>query len=612
MRSFLVLALVVGASSLLPAAESTPNNLPTLDVVVEDGRGKAVETLGPSDFSVTEQSRALAVESVRLVSAKPGSGGVAAVPVSQAAPVSTTDAGRLIAIYLDEFHVTPGPAAERVRASLIRVLSENGDPSDRVIVLKSLDSLLEISPAQDLRDAIQKLESFDPRRGDYQPRTSFERNFIAGTPARVEIARAQIATSSLEALATELGRLSAARKTLIVVSEGFAKNIRRRGDEMLPSLESVVLAANQAHVSIYPFDPAPDDQGAITSDGATAVPSDPTRWRETLRSLADGTSGRTISEAGDVESELKRAISDSRAYYELTLAKDVTRDGRFHAVEVSVRRPGLTVRARKGYWAPSDREPLSRAALASASALPVGARIARRTSPLIRPWFGISRTADGQTEISFVWEPAPRVPGDRNPPPPLAQIGLSVMTLEGAPVYKGIVLPSTAQSDPGVSQSRASFVSPSGRLVVQMAIEDVTSRVVDRDVRDLVVKGFPGPVSMGSPEVMRARTAREYQALAADPDATPVASRQFSRTERLLIRIPVFSTGGAPTVGARLVTSFGSTMRDLVVTPTPSRANEYQVDVPLAALAIGSYAVEWTARTAEGDVRDRVAFRVTP
>jgi hypothetical protein len=145
-----------------------------------------------------------------------------------------------------------------------------------------------------------------------------------------------------------------------------------------------------------------------------------------------------------------------------------------------------------------------------------------------------------------------------------------------------------------------------------MAIEDVTSRVVDHDVRDLLVKGFPGPVSMGSPEVMRARTAREYDALAADPGATPVASRQFSRAERLLVRIPVFSTGEKPTVSARLVTSFGSAMRDLVVVPTPSRPNEYQVDVPLAALTNGSYTVEWAARTAEGEIHDRVAFRVTP
>lgn len=612
MRFFLALALVLSASTARPADQATPGRPPTLDVVVEDGRGRPVENLGPSDFTVTEQSHPVAVDAVRFVPPSGRAAGVTAVPISAPATGSDPDAGRVIAIYLDEFHVVPGAAAEQVRAALIRLVSESIQPSDQLIVLKSLDSLLEIKPAKSPNEAIQKLESFDPRRGDYEPRTAFERNFIAGTPARVESARAQIATSSLEALATELGRLSADRKTLIVVSEGFARSSRRRADALLPSLDSVILAANRAHVSIYPLDPSAMSLPVATAGGAAGSADDTARWRDVLRSLADGTSGRTVSNVGGVDAGLKHAVNDSRGYYELTLSKDLAHDGHFHTVEVTVRRPGLTVRARKGYWAPSDREPSLRTAFAS-SAIPVGATIARRTSPLIRPWFGISRTADGQTEVSFVWEPAPRVPGERNPPPPLAQIGLSVMTIDGSPVYKGIVLPATTgESDALSGQARASFVSPSGRLVVQMAIEDVTSRVVDHDVRDLMVKGFPGPVSMGSPEVMRARTAREYDALAADPDATPVVSRQFSRAERLLVRIPVFSSGASPTVSARLVTSFGNAMRELVVTPTPSRPNDYQVDVPLAGLANGSYTVEWTARTAEDEVRDRVAFRVTP
>jgi len=431
MRLILALAIALSAGAPLPAAETTTIGPASIDVVVEDSRGRVVDTLGPSDFTVIEQSRPLTVESVRFVRASAKTAGVSAV--SAAAPGSGTDSGRVVAIYLDEFHVMPGPAAERVRSALVRLVSEAVTSSDQLIVLKSLDSLLDIKPATDPREAIQKLESFDPRRGDYQPRTSFERNYIAGTPARVESARVQIATSSLEALATELGSLSAARKTLIVVSQGFARSTRRRGDEMLPSLESVVLAANRAHVSIYPFDPSEEPTTVVTPDGAQG---DAIKWRDALQSLADGTSGRMISGPGDVESGLKRAIDDSRGYYELILPKDLVHDGRFHAVDVAVRRSGLIVRARKGYWAPSDREPSWRALLAGATAIPVGATIARRTSPLIRPWFGISKTADGQTEINFVWEPAPRVPGDRNPPPALAQVGLSVMTMDGSPVSR--------------------------------------------------------------------------------------------------------------------------------------------------------------------------------
>jgi hypothetical protein len=191
---------------------------------------------------------------------------------------------------------------------------------------------------------------------------------------------------------------------------------------------------------------------------------------------------------------------------------------------------------------------------------------------------------------------------------------LSVATLDGSPVFDGVVFASTMGSPDSTEErpSRVSFESPAGRLLVQMAIEDATSRIVDRDVRDLVVGGFPGPITFGSAEVLRARNAREYHGLAADPDATPVAGRTFSRTDRLLIRVPVFSTTESPSVSARLVSGLGSAMRELAVSRVQARQAEYQIDLPLAALASGLYNIELTARTRDGEARDSLTFRVTP
>jgi hypothetical protein len=39
---------------------------------------------------------------------------------------------------------------------------------------------------------------------------------------------------------------------------------------------------------------------------------------------------------------------------------------------------------------------------------------------------------------------------------------------------------------------------------------------------------------------------------------------------------------------------------------------EYQVDVPLAALAAGNYAVAIVAKSAAGEANEVVTFRVTP
>ena len=531
---------------------------------------------------------------------------------------AVSETSRLFAIFLDEFHTTSGPGVERARAALIRFIREDLAPGDLFVVLKPLDSLLDIRLTNDRDAAVRAIESFDPRRGDYAPRTSFERNFIAGAPARIDAARAQIAASSLDALAMHLGRFSPARKTLIIVSEGFVRGTRRRGDELLPTADSVVLAANRAHVSIYPIDPLAgdhtDQNGPMApADGPTRDAAVEAQMRDALRALGDGTAGRAWTTADDVSAGLKQALSDASGYYVLTLSHPQTgHDGRFHDVNVVVRRPGLTLRARPGYWSPSDEDVAPPRPISLSSQF--ASQFVRRTSPLIRTWFGMSRGTDGDTRVSFVWEPAPRVPGDRSRTLTPARIALTVTTLDGHPIFDGIVMPSNrAVAEPSApEQSRAAFEIPAGRLLVRMAIEDAGSRVLDRDIRDLVVGGFPGPVTIGSAEVLRARTAREFQVLAADPASTPVASRQFSRAERLLVRVPVFSTGAEPVLSARLVSGLGAPMRDLTVVPSPSPLGSFQIEVPLAALAAGAYSVELTARTPDGEARDSVPFRVTP
>ena len=78
------------------------------------------------------------------------------------------------------------------------------------------------------------------------------------------------------------------------------------------------------------------------------------------------------------------------------------------------------------------------------------------------------------------------------------------------------------------------------------------------------------------------------------------------------MRVPIFTTGAAPVVSARLVSDLGGAMRELAVSPVPSRSEQYQVDVPLAALANGAYTVEWTAHTPDGEAKDSLPFRVAP
>jgi len=137
--------------------------------------------------------------------------------------------------------------------------------------------------------------------------------------------------------------------------------------------------------------------------------------------------------------------------------------------------------------------------------------------------------------------------------------------------------------------------------------------VLDRDVRDLNVPTFRGPIALGTAAVFRTRSAREFRAVAdGSANAAPVASRQFSRAEHIVVRIPVMSPDAEPTVGVRLQSRVGGPLRDLAISPAPGSQNLWQVDLPLASFASGTYMLEFTARNSLGSAIDRVEFTVTP
>jgi hypothetical protein len=157
----------------------------------------------------------------------------------------------------------------------------------------------------------------------------------------------------------------------------------------------------------------------------------------------------------------------------------------------------------------------------------------------------------------------------------------------------------------------ANFDVKPGRLLVQIAIQDADAHLLDTDVRDVVVGGLPGPVEVGTPEVLIARSAREYRELDADPSAVPVGTRDFTRDERLLIRVPVYGRDPSIGVTATLASKLGSAMRSLQATPVPNTWL-YEIDLPLAGLAVGEYSVQIVATGNTGNSRDAVPFRVVP
>jgi VWFA-related protein len=611
--------LLLAAVAVVDAAPASAPPVARLDVVAEDRAGRTIEKLTVDDFEVIENGARKEIAAVTFVK------GDGAVPAGEAAqPIDSPadeqaeaakDGTRIFAIFLDEYHVAAGESAAQARRLLLDFLNRTLGPRDLVLIVKPLDSLLALRATRDLDAVRGEIEQFEGRKDSYEPRSALEASITPGDRGRTAAIRVQVVTSALNAIAAHLSRLSISRKALIVVTEGFDAPARRPGEGALPTIDSVIRSANRGAVSIYTVDPralaAPRDASAPRA--ATASAGDPgADSRSVLTTLASRTDGISLLTAAAMKPGFDRLVRDLSGHYVLTLAGSDTSDGgRFHPVEVRVRRPNVSLRARAGYWsaAPADLFRSSDAARPAVPALPP--LVPRRASPLIRPWFGVTLDAEGSSQVSFVWEPAGRVPGERARSGAPARVRFRAFAADGRIIYEGAARPAGVPLGPPDTPPQLVFAAPAGRIRVEMAIEDATTRVIDTDVRDVLIRALAGPLALGTPQVLRSRTAREHTLLGGSPAAVPVATRAFRRTERLWVRIGAYATDGEPALSAHLLSTVGGVMRALTIEST-AIADIQQVDVPLAGLAVGEYSVQFSAASGGRTVSEVVTFRVTP
>jgi VWFA-related protein len=82
-----------------------------------------------------------------------------------------------------------------------------------------------------------------------------------------------------------------------------------------------------------------------------AVTAVETRRHSPLKDLTDATGGQLlqITSSADLRGAFQKILRDFRSRYILTYAPAGVPAGGFHRLDVRVRRPGLTVKARPGY-----------------------------------------------------------------------------------------------------------------------------------------------------------------------------------------------------------------------------------------------------------------------
>ena len=570
-RFLATVALLVPAGLVLagrapdPSAPPEPSSI-SIDLIVTDARGRAIRDLKASDFELIDAGTSR--------------------PIEHAALASSGD-GRIIAVFLDDYHVEAGESTSRARAALAQFADTQIGENDLVAVLKPLDQLndIELSRGPDrLRAAI---EEFAGRRGNYEARSTFERNFISRSPATADVSRAQVVSSALQALAMRIGAVREGRKSIVLVSEGFSPAAPRASDRLMGSLRAIVYAANRYGVAIYSIDPRLPDSSSGTDLTAT-----------TLQTLAAQTGGEAVSSEAGLEPGLKQAVTDLDGYYLLTYRPAAGGDGKFHPVEVHVKRPGAQVRVRSGYWA-SDPNLARRLQAANVRMPSLTAMRPPHTSPYINTWVGNLRTDSGQTEVIVAWEPGVAPPRNQQ----IGTVTLKATTDDGRVLFEQPV------------SGRATFESPPGYVQLEITVAASDGKRIDSDFRTVRVPDLRVTQPTFAPlQILRTRSAREFTAASRNPAQQPAASRQFSRTERLLIRVPVYGPNGTiPTVSATLLNRGGGPMRQLQQV-TPSLANGIvQFDLPLSSLAPDDYAVELIAVGSDGErsVKTTLQFRVT-
>jgi VWFA-related protein len=138
--------------------------------------------------------------------------------------------------------------------------------------------------------------------------------------------------------------------------EGFAEA------ELVSQMQEVTRTANRANAVIYTIDPRGVDAGADVGDNIN-----PREWRtyidntqDTLRVLAAETGGAAIVNENEFDSALKRIDAEASDYYMLGYySNNPTAGSRERKIEVRAKRPGLTVIARRSYFAkePAPLEP---------------------------------------------------------------------------------------------------------------------------------------------------------------------------------------------------------------------------------------------------------------
>lgn len=599
--------------------------------------GQFVADLRPEEVDVYEDDVRQKVEGFELVrvDGQP-------TPAAPAAAPGQDGRSRVFVLFVDTLS-TEFDSKNELRLALVRFLDQLLGPNDLIGLMTPDMAASELKLARRstvISDFANDARWLPARPSTTQDLKEFGWENCYGSPRGpttrlVEMKaryRGRRTIEALNDLVAHLRGLREERKAVMLVTAGwpFAGNaalstpgrneseacaIDRKALDRLDfnqMLRSLTRTANRANVSFYPVS-SRREQVFNENIPAALVAEMRQRDKRTLelvgdqlRDLAGDTDGLAEVKSTRLDSVTTRIIGDTSTYYLLGYRSTNTKaDGRFHDITVKVNRPGVRVRARRGYGGESPM--LTRTDTAPAKPV-VDNRVVEALTSVER--------FDSKAPLwsrASTWESA-AVPGGsfwyvgelgadarlQRTRSGSATADVEVVAPDKTQVFK------TAVDLAATASSFSIRVPTDGNL----AAGDYSVRVKlnqgadeSQTIRDVLrVTLEPSTSPLGEALIWRrGPLARDAFTRTADP--------RFRRTDRLKLELPTTETGP---VSARLLDRTGRPLQ--IPAQVSERADESEsfrwvvIEAPLTSLAPGDYVVEATQR----DASRVTAFRLVP
>ena len=501
-----------------------------------------------------------------------------------------------------------------------------------------------VTPTRNHAEVIRVIENFQGVRFNYTIRNTYEGRYNSYPTEVVEQIRNEVSLSALAALAEKMGILSQGHKALLLVSEGYTNyvppHLRHQSADMAmdneddgyakvglgglgmreeshtlnretlvsQELRRVTSAVQRSNTSIYSLDPS-----GIGGSVATTSQKVKRFSQNSLRRLSQDTDGETIINSNNARPGLQNMLRDFGDYYLLGHNSNVPSDGEFHKIRVKVKRRGVNVRARKGYWTASQSD-LRREFLANEKGRSIPEIVNQALSSLarkmiggvlVRTWWGVSPKEKGDRgQVRFVWEANKDLPVERQT---ASRLRLVATNEETKDVYFEDYVEDSNSSSP------VEFDALPGTVHLEMAVEDQDGRVLDRNEEDIAVPNFQTlGLALSTPFFVRAHNDFELRQLAVNWDVPPVTAPSFSKRDHLLLRFSVYSPEGEPEVQVGLLGRDGKEILESLgeVVHAGEQYRRYQLKLIPSFLAHGEYIIEVRAKYGERKASEVLAFRI--